>query len=614
MVGRLYGGVERMRDKYYDFTPSNLEMAIIAQNTSDQFTDPALMPLNSQDAMERYQLQLMKTSTPETRIPRDVDKTLSNRKRARELINLIDRGGPRGSNDLAYKPEIVQSNKSTYTYAVPSTDPIVSSYENNRDGSGTYHASSSGGTVYRMTLPNQQTNAELGNKIFNFQNNRAKYAAAINKVENTSQIVDFIPEHKDPLWISRALDVTRHRLMPKLEIYTDNGDNVNREKNRCRDTEKVSYKYRHKEYDVNKELHEVLDGGNRIKPEIGPRESDGTPIGNLVAQLAKKGIGYSYEEADIVNIAGKIDGRKNTNPNINRHSKKQAFDNQVHNYHDDKDGKINNYRPKTKVKTVVDNAVEGLDIVMKEILMGEVIDEIKRSSKKVKVSKPKTAKSVNKNFDISGHNVDDDEKNEAFKRAKQEKNHYDDAERDVMNFQIPILTSNFKKEIAFVQSNRGLAKANTSGQKRGYNVNDTEIVASDDSVNGIVNRTQAENLIEKSGEVGQGVRGLITELVPEIETLRSNDPINPNRRIVHGKGGKIVKFAVNNSELFDRPDDDMDTVGRGTRKQEVKPTYKKRPILPKGIKLDEQIEFRGVVKKPNKKRGKVSNIRDDGLF
>lgn len=610
MVGRLYGGTDRPRDKYYSITPTNLEMAVLAQNASDQFTDPALMPLNSEDAMERYQLQIMKTSTPETRIPGDVDKTLSNRKRARELINLIDRGGPRGSNDLAYKPEIVQSNKSTYTYEVPSTDPVVAS----RDRNGTYHSSSSGNTVYRMTLPNAQTNAELGNKLFNFHNNRAKYAAAINRVENTSQIVDFIPEHKDPLWISRALDVTRNRLMPKVEIYTDNGDNTNREKNRCRDRERVAYKYRHKEYDVNRELHEVLDGGNRIKPEIGPRESDGTPIGDLVAALAKKGLGYAYEEADIENISGKIDGRKHANPNVKSRSKLSSGLDHTESVDFETDGKINDFRYRPdKVATVVDNTFEGLDVVMKEIIMGDVLNEIKRSGKRKHIKKPKTAKSVNKNFDVNGHNIDDDEKNERQYLRGKDDNHYNDAEREVMNYQIPVIMSNFKKDIIFAQSNAKVGKANKSGQKRGYTINDNAVATNVDIDNDAPNRAIAESLIEKSSDVGQGVRNLITELVPEIETLRGNDKINPNRRIAHGEGGKIVKFAVNNSEIFDKPEG-MDSIGRGTRVNDVKRTYKKRPILPSGIKIREQTDRDGFTKKMNKKRGKVSSMRDDGSF
>lgn len=611
MVGRLYGGTERMRDKYYDITPDYEEMAILAQNASDQFTDPRLMALNSEDAMERHQLQLMKTSTPEVRVPSDEDKTLSNRKRARELINLIDRGGPRGSNDLAYKPEIVQSNKTTYTYEVPSTDPIVAS----RDKNGSYHGSSSGGTVYRMSLPNQQTNAELGNKLFNFHNNRAKYAAAINRIENTSQMVDYIPGRRDPLWISRSLDVTRHRLMPKYEIYTDNGDNYNREKNKCRDTEKVAYKYRHKEYDVDKELHEVLDGGNRVRPEVGPRETDGTPIGNLVAALSKKGLGYAYIEEDVENISATIDGRKNKNPNIKKNTKKQAFDNTVHNDNDDDDGKVNNYRPTQKVGSVANNALEGLDVVMKEIVMGDVIDEIKRSSKKARIPKPRKAKTLNKNFDLSGHNVDDDENGGNGHRRQIDGNHYEDAERKVMNYQIPLIVENFKKEITFVQSNPKMGKA-SKGQKRGVNTNDTAMPYYDDGDNDDTNRAKVESLIEKTADVGQGVRGLITEMVPGLEREKSNDKINPNRRIVR-KNGKIVKFAVNNSEIFNHNEiinDGGDSVGRGTRNQLVDVKKNKRPKLKNGIKIDEQIEFSGLPKSLRKKRGNIPSTRDDDAY
>lgn len=605
MVGRLYGGTQRMYDKYYDFTPDDLEMAILAQNATDQFTDPALTPLNSEDAMERFQLQLMKTSTPEIRIPSDEDKTLSNRRRARELINLIDKGGPRGSTALAYKPELVQSNRSTYTYEVPSTDPIVAS--RGRDGS--YHSDSSGNTVFRMNLPNNQTNAELGNKMFNFVNNRAKYAAAVNRVENTSQMVDFIPGRKDRMWISRALDETRHRLMPKIEIYTDNGDNTNREKNKCRDTERISYKYRHKEYDVDRTLSEVLDNGMRIKPEIGPRETDGTPMGNLVAQLSKQGLGYALIENDIINMQKH---NKYKNPNRGKDGKiSQYFDNTAYNSLDDKDGKVNDFRPKVKVVSKkIDEALNGLDDISREILMSEVIDDIKNSAKgKPKIAPPRKTKSVAQGFDVSGHNTDDDEHNN-FKRRNGKENKSNDIEREIMSIQIPLLTQNFRKDIIFAQSNSKIHKANTSGQKRGYTIDDTPIAVGDDRDNIDTNRNIVQSSIEKITGISQGVRGLINELVPDAENVRGNTKINPNRRIVHGSDGKILKYAANNSELFDEPDPNGESAKRGTRNQISIAKGDKRPKLASGYNFKSDISFEGSAKKPNKKRKTPGSIRD----
>jgi hypothetical protein len=343
MIGKIFGGTNRIRDKYCDIVPDNEEMAIWAQNASDQFTDPSLTPLNSQDAMERYMIQVSKSSTPEIRVPRDDDKTIEGRRTAHLLINRLINGGPRGSSDLAYKPELTQSNVSTYTYAVPSTDPIVASrYQTNDDqygsdsnGSG-FYSDSNGTTIYRERLPNRQTNAELSNKMFNFQNRVAKYAAAVNRVENTSQINDWIPQRKDPSVGDRVLDTIRHRLMPRISLE-DDGDGMNREKNKCRDTDKVAFRYRHKEYDTNVELQEVLSNNMRTMPEIGPTETDGTPIGNLVAELAKDGKAYAYLENDIYIDQMKLMARQADNANRNKHSENRVFDHDLPNG-EDKDG------------------------------------------------------------------------------------------------------------------------------------------------------------------------------------------------------------------------------------------------------------------------------------
>jgi hypothetical protein len=135
--------------------------------------------------------------------------------------------------------------------------------------------------------------------------------------------------------------------MPRIEDV-DNADNVNREKNRCRDTQKISYRYRHKEYDVDRSLHEVLDNNNRVLPGITSREPDGTKVGNLIAELTRRGLGNSNTHKnpglenflkddipDSYNGKQGLISRRNNNPNKKVNTKKSTFDHELPNGEDE---------------------------------------------------------------------------------------------------------------------------------------------------------------------------------------------------------------------------------------------------------------------------------------
>ncbi len=588
MVGRLYGGTERMRSKYGDIVPGNFEMAVYAQNAVDQFTDPALTALNSEDAMERYQLQVMKTSTPEIRVPMGEDKGISGRKRAHDLITTLFQGGPRGPPEQAYKPEIVQSNKSVYTYAVPSTDPVIAS----RDRNGTYHSDVSGRTIYRMSLPNNPSNKEIGTRMFNTQNRFAKYAAAKSqRLENTSQIVDWIPQHKDNMWESRAIDTYRNRLMPRIEDI-DNGDNVNREKNRCRDVQKVAYRYRHKEYDTDRELHEVLDNNTRVLPEVTPRQGDGTSIGELAAELAKRGYANQNTGPDIAAAVQRAKKRL-TNPNANKSKHTKVFDNGLPNG-DDKDGE-RNFNRQSQVKSEAIRIFGGLNNIKKEILMGNVLDEINKTSKKKIRPRRKDTKNKNTTFDSDTHIRDDDVDGKP-NDVRQGDVKDEDLDRDVLSFNIPILIDRFKDEIAIVRHNPKVAK---KGSKKNNTTNDHPYELDEDNDNESVNR---EFVNDVKTSVHQNVRGLIKDMIPDDILEAKNQKINPNKKLYKGV----------NMNFDTLPDND--TTSADNRAPMFVGDAMKRPILPVGVVLDEQIEFDGKRKKVNKKRKQADQLRDDGLF
>lgn len=584
MVGRLYGGSERMRSKYGDIVPGNFEMAVYAQNASDQFTDPALTALNSEDAMERYQLQVMKTSTPEIRVPMGEDKGISGRKRAHDLITTLFQGGPRGPPEQAYKPEIVQSNKSVYTYSVPSTDPIIAS----RDKYGTYHSDVSGKTIYRLSLPNNPSNKEIGTRMFNTQNRFAKYAAAKSqRLENTSQIVDWIPQHKDRMWESRAIDEYRNRLMPRIEDI-DNGDNINREKNRCRDVQKIAYRYRHKEYDTDRELHEVLDNNTRILPEVTPRQGDGTSIGELAAELAKRGYANSKTEPDIAAVVAKR--RNNPNTNTSKHTK--VFDNGLPNG-EDKDGE-RKFNRNSQVKSEAVRIFGGLNNIKKEILMGNVMDEINKTTKKKIRPRRKDTKNKNTTFDETHVHEDKEGKpNDVQLNSVKD----GDLDRDVLSFNIPILIDRFRDEIAIVRQNPKVAK---KGSGKNNTTNDHPYEVDEDKGNESVNR---EFINDVKTSAHQNVRGLIKDIIPDAILEAKNQKINPNKKLYKG---------VNMNFDADLPDNDS-TLIDGKAPVYVG-TALKRPVLPIGVSLDEQIEFNGKPKKVNKKRKAADQLRDDGLF
>ena len=602
MGGRLFGGTGRQRDKYYDIVPDSEEMAIWAQNAADQFTDPRLSALNSQDAMERYQRQVAKTSTPEIRIPQEEDKVLEGRKKAHMLINRLVHGGPRGNSDLAYKPEITQSNVSTYTYAVPSTDPIIASRVDNGKG-GQYLSDSNGNTVYRERLPNRQTNAELSTRMFNVQNRIAKYASAINRVENTSQIVDFVPQRKDKTWHDRALDEIRHRLMPRVTLE-DNGDGYNREKNKCRDTNKVAFKYRHKEYDTNVNLQEVLSNNTRTRPEIGPTDGDGTPIGNLVAELAKDGKAYSYLDNDIYLTT--LNERIHNNPNRNKHSKHQTLA-ELPNY-EDEDGFHQDKRSINVDGSIQGSPLEGLDPVRKSLLAAEIIDEIKRTESKLKKQLRARRKEIKNNSVMGedGFNVDEDAASGVTDQRHVDVKS-DDTDRKILTMQIPVLQS-FNNDITYEGKNTKPSKKNKHKQFRGMNTRDDPMALADDSLLSSERMYDASSgrIMRDKAESAQGIRSLIKDLISAEELTKSNSDKNPNRRRVY-KDGKIVKHGVNHSTLFDRPNHDSEL---GNRLDIKKSRNVARPFVPTGVIIDPQLEFDGAAKKQHPKRVKPNPVRD----
>lgn len=583
-----------MRSKYADIVPGDFEMAVFAQNATDQFTDPALTPLNSEDAMDRYQLQLMKTSTPEIRIPMGEDKVASRAKRAHSLITTMYQGGPRGPTEQAYKPEIVQSNASTFTYAVPSTDPVVAS----RNKSGTYVSDASGNTIYRLRLPNNVTNAEVSTRMFNFNNRVAKYAN-VKRQENTSQIVDWLPGRKDRLWGSRALDEYRHRVMPRIEDI-DNGDNVNREKNTCRDTEKVAYRYRHKEYDVDRQLHEILDNNNRVMPEVSSTEDDGTAIGNLVAALARKGMANVNTGPDIYYATTELNSRRAGNPNSNsahigRGNHKGEFNSGLPTG-DDKDGTAVIARGENKVNTEAIRAFKGMDRFKKELIVNELIDDIRKIDKKTKVKRRrKDTKNNNTTFDRESHTVDEENNNDGVTR-KETSVISDDTDRKV--FQIPI--SQYIDKISILGTTKKPTKK--SGKGKGHTTQDYDFIGNTDRDNERVTRLGGK--IE--GDTSQNVRGLINEIMPVLER-KSTDP-----RTVYNKN-KTMKLGTDKSMLFTTP-------GSGVEPDLLRaPLMVKklleRPSMPSGITLNEQAEMDGITKKPTKKRNLTNQqTRDDGLF
>ena len=603
MVGRLFGGTGRQRDKYYDIVPDNEEMAIWAQNASDQFLDPGLSPLNSQDAMERYMRQVAKTSTPEIRIPQEDDKVLEGRKKAHLLINRLANGGPRGSSDLAYKPELTQSNVSTYTYAVPATDPIIASYGNDlsynksndpsgrmRNSHGSYHSDTNGNTIYRERLPNRQTNAELSVRMFNTQNRIAKYAAAVNRVENTSQIVDFVPQRKDATWGDRALDTIRHRLMPRITME-DNGDNFNREKNKCRDTNKIAFKYRHKEYDTNVELHEVLDGNMRTMPEIGPTEGDGTPIGNLVAELAKDGKAYAYLDNDIYIDQIGIKARQAANGNRNLHTEKRVFAEEFPDV-EEEDG-MRDSRTDVKNKTIRNNIFNGLDPIKKAIVAGEMVEEIIRESKKAPTLRARR-KDIPKHSTFAEDLPMDIESDSGVTDQRHIDNKDEDMPRKILQVQIPTLRD---MDIHLTEMRNIMPKMKSKSQQRGVNTRDDGF--------GIIDEEDGEHgRTATTLESVQGLRSLIKDLVPDSEFTKPRDRMNPNRKNFY-KGGKIIKHGVSYSTLFDKPNDEDLTNGN----KEFTSRQAKRPQAPDGIRIEPQLEFEGKNRKPNIKRKKPS-IRD----
>jgi hypothetical protein len=596
MVGRYYGGVERQRSKYEDLMPTDWEMAILAQNASDSFTDPAFSALNSADAMERYQTELMKTYVPEIRTPKDEDTVMDGRIRAKQLINLIANGGGfRGPRDLAERPEVVQSNASTYTYSVPSTDPINGVPQ---DKNGSYQTDSSGNTIYRMRLPNNMSNAELTTRWMNTNNRIAKYAANVKRVENTSRIVDWIPDRKDPDWRNRALDTIRHRIMPPQITTEDNGDGYNAEKNRCRDTDKVAYKYRHREYDVDLTLHEVLDVDTRIKPEIGPRESDGTPIGALVAEFAKQGKAYGLMENDIyINQLNKRDaygGKRDTYAL----SGKQTFNNALPNGEDKDSGHASSLRTHLNIKSDTPNInLEDLDPIRKAIAASETIDEIKRKSKKIKVEVRRKALVNNSVTSDDGYNVDDDQ-NSSRKMNRKVNVEDGDTQHEIMQMQIPILLENFRKEFIVSRSAKKTSKTRT---KKDYTTPDKPYVTGEESLNNNV-RTVIQNGREIVSESQSGVRGLINDMIGGPTEFAYLNKGNVN--------GKKIKHGLKYADLHNKPNigDELD----GDRKKQIHSRKSTRPYLPEGTYGKSQIEFvASNAKTIRKKRGKVNQERDD---
>jgi hypothetical protein len=579
-----------MRSKYADVVPGNFEMAVYAQNATDQFTDPALSALNSEDAMERFQLQIMKTSTPEIRTPPDVDRTTSGRRLAHKLITRLFQGGPRGPTEQAYKPELVQSNKSTYTYSVPANDPIIAS----RTAGGTYHSDVNGNTVFRLALPNNTSNAEIGVRMFNTQNRIAKYAAATQRIENTSQIVDWIPQHKDPMWESRALDEYRKRLMPRIE-NVDNADNVNREKNRCRDTKSIAYRYRHKEYDTDRSLHEVLDNNNRVMPEVSSRQGDGTSIGELAAELAKRGLASSSTETEIYDSVKRIEGRRATNPNRKGAPHKAVFSEPLPNG-DDGDGTRNYIRPDAKVRSETIRIFDGLDNIKKEFLIGEVIDEIKREKKKrVKVCR-KDTKNYKSTFDVDQQGPAEGDGSGSTRKSD---NKYGGGDRDMLSFNIPLLVDRFKKEITVSKSNpKMVKKSNAKNQSTG----DYDYYKSDD-----VDNTNVDRDLLNFGKKhkSQNIRDLIGEIVPETQLTKNNQPVNPNHKVYRG---------VSETFAFDGDMVSSDTSLGSDRRPISVGDALKRPVLPAGIVLTEQVEFAGRNKPLNKKRKQQDQVRDDEFY
>lgn len=620
MVGRTYGGTERMRSKYSDIVPGNFEMAVYAQNAADQFTDPSLMALNSEDAMERYHLQVMKTSTPEIRLPASEDKGISGRKRAHSLITTLYQGGPRGPTEQAYKPEIVQSNRSTYTYAVPSTDPIIAGKTDFVDGvngkryyagGGTYHSGVNGTTVFRVSLPNNPSKKEIGTRMFNINNRIAKYAASAVRVENTSRLVDWIPQRKDRMWESRALDEYRRRLMPRIEAV-DNADNVNREKNRCRDGQKVAYRYKYKEYDVDRSLHEVLDNGNKIMTNTISRDPGGMRVGNLIAELTRNGLIDSYipVSAGLVH-ADKDDtldaySGKRSNPNKNTRSKKSTFDHDLPNG-DDKNGEHGKRRESEKIKSEAIRVFSGLDDFKKEILIGGIMDEINKVAPKKVKKRRKDTKNKSSTFDNQLPNEDDEDGKHAS--VKSSSVSYEDGDRKMINFNIPLLMDQFADKITMERSNKKVAKK--SGKGKGLTTDDHDYYTSDDADNDSANH-KATTVGDKIVNTSQNVRGLISEIAPEFEMTRGNSSINPNVKVVH-KDGKIVwrSEANRTHAIVDRlPGADMDL---SIRHNMVNGKGIKRPKLQAGIVLKEQIDFSNNNKKVNKK-GKTSKpVRDFDL-
>jgi hypothetical protein len=202
----MYMRRQRYKHKEQDYQDS-FSMAVLASNMSSQFTSPKISPLNSEDAMLRYQTEMLKTYIPEIRPPADEDKLQMSRNRFRLLHNSANNGGPKGDNTPAYKPEITQTNVSTYFY--PSNN-----------GSGPNY----------MVLPNHTPKGEIARNIWNTRQRINKQRKVPQIVENTRREQDILVNRYDSAGKYRA---TRYGNLRSAKSFEVPIEGTNRNKTKC---------------------------------------------------------------------------------------------------------------------------------------------------------------------------------------------------------------------------------------------------------------------------------------------------------------------------------------------------------------------------------------------
>lgn len=327
----------------YDNKPSDFEMAVLNSNASDQFENSFITPQFTPESMERYQIQMLKTSTPEIRLPGNFDNVVSGRKNFKRLNDQLHNGGWRGNNDAVYKPELEQSNINKYFVG---------------DGSTYYIA------------PNYVSKKDINDKAWNLSNRLARYKNVKGKeqVENTDQINDYLVDQRDGNIRQKFYRTTAKRLIRPFEVNATEGYASNRYKNMCRDNENIAYKSRNPSYDTDVVLFENMM--NSVMSTTNIKKNNNILLDKMVSSVMKKE--ENYHEA------------KNKSKNyIKKEKINEEFDHEI-SVGEDNEYSNNSFDKKMKIKS--EYGPLPYNPIKLNLLLDERINEIKQ---KINIKKGK---------------------------------------------------------------------------------------------------------------------------------------------------------------------------------------------------------------------------------